>query len=95
MIYEYRCPRCGVYEIEHPMSEPARTVCETIGTAEWCGEIIEAKCSLPIERIISANTNPPALKSGASGGWSSTGYGPTSAQRITRARLGREPIGRT
>ena len=30
-IYEYECKSCGVYEINHKISEPARTTCETCG----------------------------------------------------------------
>lgn len=30
-IYEYECKSCGVYEINHKISEPARTRCETCG----------------------------------------------------------------
>jgi len=30
-IYEYECKSCGVYEINHKISEPARTTCEQCG----------------------------------------------------------------
>ncbi|WP_373044401.1 FmdB family zinc ribbon protein [Vulgatibacter sp.] len=30
-IYEYECKSCGVYEVNHRITEPARTACETCG----------------------------------------------------------------
>jgi len=30
-IYEYECKSCGVYELNHKITEPARTTCETCG----------------------------------------------------------------
>lgn len=30
-IYEYECKSCGVYELNHKITEPARTKCETCG----------------------------------------------------------------
>lgn len=30
-IYEYECKSCGVYEINHKITEPARTKCDTCG----------------------------------------------------------------
>lgn len=30
-IYEYECKNCGVYEINHKITEPARTTCEKCG----------------------------------------------------------------
>jgi putative FmdB family regulatory protein len=39
-IYEYECKSCGVYELNHKISEPARTKCET--------------CDGEVRRLISA-----------------------------------------
>ena len=47
-IYEYECKTCGVYEISHKITEPAREKCET--------------CGSPIRRLISATNF--ALKGG-------------------------------
>ena len=49
-IYEYECPRHGIYEIVHSIKEPPRKKC-----AITCDEVmgIPYVCLMPIKRLIS------------------------------------------
>jgi len=52
--YLYECSRCGDFEVEHPMSQPALTTCPT--------------CGKPVRRLIAGGTSGFVKGQGATQG---------------------------
>lgn len=82
MTYSYEVITTGeIIEVEQKISEPAHTVLEINGELRT------------VRRVITSSQGF-VLKSGPSGGWSSTGYGHTPGQLNAMRTLGRPLIKR-
>lgn len=95
MMYLYSCPRCGEYEVEQRITDARLDKCRRpSGNFAFPDKRGELACGRPLKRLINGIGAPPVLLSGASGGWSETGYALTPQQRKADHVLGERSVRR-